>query len=143
MRTVIRSTHMPAPPPAVWEVLADLDAISAWAEFVDHATVLTEQTEGVGAVRRIQAGRNVIRERMTAWEPPSLLAYEFEGLPSIIRAASNTWVIQPVADGSLVSLISRVDAGGGQLGRLVSSAGVRLLGRTSNDLLAGVKERCS
>jgi hypothetical protein len=140
---VIRSTVVSATPSAVWRVLGEFGAISGWAANVDHSCLLTGQAEGVGTVRRIQAGRTTIVERVVAWEPPSILTYSLEGLPPIVRSATNTWVIEATPTGSRLSLISRVDAGPRPRQRLVAAAIGRRLARASEVLLAGLKGACS
>ncbi len=143
MTEVIRSTVVSAPPCAVWRVLGEFGAISGWAANVDHSCLLTEQAEGVGTVRRIQTGRTTIVERVVTWEPPSILTYSLEGLPPIVRSATNTWVVEAAPTGSRVSLISRVDAGPRPPQRLVAVAIGRRLARVSEVLLAGLEETCS
>ena len=139
MIDVLRSTEVPVPPCGVWAVLGDFGAISGWAVNVDHSCLITDQSEGVGTVRRIQAGRAVVLERVDTWEPPSILTYSLEGLPPIVRSATNTWVIEAAPAGSRVWLISRVDAGP----RVVAAAVAQRLARASEVLLAGLREECS
>jgi hypothetical protein len=134
---------VPASPAAVWEVLGRFDAISAWADNVDHSCLVTEQSEGVGAVRRIQAGRTALLERVVTWEPPTILTYALEGLPPVVTWAANTWVVEPTPRGSHVSLISRVDTGPRPPQRLVARAVARRLALASDVMLTGLRERCS
>jgi hypothetical protein len=140
---VIRSTVVPTPPCAVWAVLGEFGAISGWAANVDHSCLMTEQVEGVGTVRRIQTGRMTVVERVVTWEPPAILTYSLEGLPPIVRSATNTWVIEATPSGSRVSLISRVDAGPRPPQRLVAAAIGRRLAQASEVMLTGLKETCS
>lgn len=68
-----------APPERVWPLLADARSWTRWAGF-EEAHV--ERGEGVGEVRRYRRGRVTGRDRVTAFEPPRLFAYEFlSGLP--------------------------------------------------------------
>lgn len=140
---MIRSADVSAPPREVWAVLGDFGTISRWADNVDHSCLMTEQAEGVGAVRRIQTGRTAVVERVVTWEPPSILTYSLEGLPPIVKAATNTWVVEATPSGSHVSLISRVDAGPGPPQRVVATALGRKLAQASDVMLAGLTEVCS
>ena len=140
---MIRSTDVAAPPAEVWAVLGDFAAISSWAGNVDHSCLMSAQTEDVGAVRRIQAGRNTVLERVVTWDPPSILSYSLEGLPPIVGSATNTWVVEPTPGGSHVSLISRVESGPRPPQRLAARAVARRLAGASDVMLAGLKEECS
>jgi uncharacterized protein YndB with AHSA1/START domain len=68
-----------APPDKVWALLADVRSWPDWADF-DAAEV--ESGEGLGEVRRFRRGRRETRERVTVFEPPRTLGYDFlSGLP--------------------------------------------------------------
>ena len=121
-------------------MLGDFGAISGWAPNVDHSCLISEQVEGVGTVRRIQAGRVTVIERVTGWEPLSLLSYEIEGLP-LVRSVTNTWTTEAQGAGSRVSLTSRVDTGPRPSHKLISAVFARGLAKTSKVMLAGLKER--
>ena len=56
-----------AAPDEVWAALADFGSLSVWADFVDHSSLLTEQTEGIGMTRRIQMGRATVVETSTPY----------------------------------------------------------------------------
>ena len=66
--SVSRSTLVDASPERVWAVLAEFEQISAWAADVDHSSFVTDQVEGVGTARRVQVGRTVLIERVTAMQ---------------------------------------------------------------------------
>lgn len=138
MIEVVRSTDVAAPPADVWAVLSDFGAISSWATNVDHSCLLSDQTEGVGAARRIQTGRTTLVERVVAWEPPSTLSYALEGLPPVVRSAINTWHVHATEDGARVSLITRVDAGPRPPQKLLAKAVSRKLAQASDVMLAGL-----
>ena len=140
MTEAVRSAELDASVDEVWAVLGDFGAICGWASNVDHSCLISEQIEGVGTVRRIQAGRVTVIERVTGWEPPSRLTYEIEGLP-LVRSVTSTWAIEVRGAGSRVTLTSTVDAGPRPPQRLVSAVVARGLARASGVMLTGLRER--
>ena len=143
MIEVGRACDVGASPSAVWAVLADFAAISSWAANVDHSCLMSDQTEGVGMVRRIQTGRTTLRERVLTWGPPTSLSYALEGLPPVVRSATNTWTVEATPSGSRVSLTSRVDAGPRPPQQLVAKVVGHKLGQASDQLIAGLKAKVS
>lgn len=140
MTEATRSTDLDASAQRVWGVLSDFGGISAWAANIDDSCLMSDQVEGVGMVRRIQAGRVTVIERVTRWEAPSTLSYTIDGLP-LIRSASNTWTVEARGAGSRVSLTSRVDAGPRLPQRLFASVFARGMARSSSAMLANLRER--
>jgi carbon monoxide dehydrogenase subunit G len=140
MATTSRTTNIPTPPDAVWGVLADFASISSWAPNVDHSCLLTEQSSGVGAVRRIQAGRLTVVETVIGWADGSSLSYAITGLPKVLRSVTNTWHVEPSADGrnTTVTLTTDIDAGPRPAQRVLAGTVARGLGSTSEEMLAGL-----
>lgn len=143
MTSVSRTAAITAPPDAVWNVLADFGAIVTWAPDVDHSCLLTEQATGVGAARRIQAGRTTLVETVTEWTPPAggepgVLAYRLDGLPKVIRSVTNRWVLTPSDTGTSIVLTSTVDAGPRPPQRLVARLVARRLAAASDEMIAGL-----
>lgn len=131
-----RTIH--ASPEAVWGVLADFASISRWADNVDHSCLLQTGEPGVGAARRIQAGRTVLVERIVTWVPLTTLAYDLEGLPPVVRSARNRWDLAPEAGATHVTLTSTVDAGPRPPQHLIARIVGRVLARQSDTMLAGL-----
>jgi hypothetical protein len=121
--------------------LADFASISTWASNVDHASLMSEQTDGVGMVRRIQAGRTTVVETVEQWEPGSTLKYSISGLPPIIRSVTNTWSLTPTGDATAITLTTEVDAGPRPPQRGIAKLVGRKLGRASAAMLAGLTEQ--
>lgn len=74
----------PAPPSAVWALLADAAGWSTWSSFDESARLEDGEDggDGVGALRRFRTGRNVSVERVVAFEADRHLAYVLiSGLP--------------------------------------------------------------
>lgn len=145
MIEVSRTATVDADAAIVWGVLADFGAIGRWAPNVDHSCLLTEVQDAddlTGATRRIQTGRTVLVERITAWAPPELLAYRIEGLPPVLRAVTNEWQVAPVAgrpDRTAVTLTSRVDAGPRRPQQLIARLAAKRLAGASEEMLQGLQ----
>src|SRR4051794_23260278 len=110
---ISRSRPIGAQPQAIWDVLADFGAISAWAHDVDHSALLNLGPDGglLGATRRVQLGRNAVVERITTYDPSTTIAYGVEGLPGILGKVANKWTLRPDGDATLVTLTSTIAMG--------------------------------
>ena len=138
MASIERSRTIPAQPEQVWAALAALDEISGWASNVDHSSYLTERSEGVGAVRRVQAGDLTLVERVVDWDPQVALAYEIEGLP-LVESAVSRWELTPSGEGTAVSITTIVERASGLAGRLSAPIIRRKLAQGSEAMLAGLE----
>lgn len=131
------------PPDEVWAVLADFGGIVDWAPNVDHSSLTTAQSNGIGAVRRVQVGRNVLLERIVEWNPGVGLAYELEGLPPVVRSATNRWTLSSSGLGSggttTATLTSSIDAGPRPPQKGVARIIARALTKASREMLGGLK----
>jgi len=123
----------------VWDALADFGEIVRWAPNVDHSCLLSAQTSGVGTVRRIQAGRRTLVERVVEWRPGERLGYDIEGLP-VVRSLRSTWHLDERGARTVVSLTTAVDAGSGPPQKLAAKALSRQLSKVSNQMLGGLDE---
>ena len=138
MATVMKSTTIPASVDAVWAVLADFAAISQWAPNVDHSCLMSDQTEGVGMVRRIQTGRTTVVETVEHWEPGAALRYAITGLPPIVRSVTNQWSIESHGDATTATLTTEIDAGPRPPQQGIAKAVGRKFGQASDAMLAGL-----
>ncbi len=119
----------------VWRTLSRFAELSQWGPGVDQSSLLTRTSEGVGTTRRVQVGRNTLRETVTDWAPGRRLAYTITGLPPLVREASNTWELAAQGSMTRVTLTSEVRTKGGPvLDRIV----LRKLGSVGEQLLAGL-----
>ena len=140
MTAQTRSAELAASPSQVWAVLSDFGAISAWASNIDDSRLLGDQTEGLGTLREVRAGRVTVTERIMVWNPPSELAYEIKGLP-LVKSASNTWTLEAHGAGARVSLTSRVDAGPRPHRKLIARFFARAMARSAKVMLANLAQR--
>ncbi|MBM7772367.1 uncharacterized protein YndB with AHSA1/START domain [Actinokineospora baliensis] len=103
---VVRSAQVPAPIDQVWAVVSDPERAPDWFSFADRTEVLSG--EGVGQRRR-QFGRwgrfrSEIDQEVTAFEPPTLIAWKhtkerIDGRDSPTYAKSTRFRIELAADG--------------------------------------------
>jgi len=146
MTTIERSRTIPAHLTRVWDVLADFDHLAMWADNADHTSWLDDPRpdgEMVGRARRVQAGRMVLIERITVWEPPARLAYTLAGLPPVVKSAVNEWrlAVDPTdAERTVVTLVSRVDCGPRAPQQLIARLVGRRLAGASETMLKGLAE---
>lgn len=138
MTTIERSTTVAAAPETVWSVLADFGALAAWVPLVQHSCLLSEQTDGVGAVRRVQIAFQTLVERVTVWDPPSVLAYTIDGLPPIVGTAINTWRITPNGDTSDVVLTTEIATGVNPIRRVAAKKALERLALASEVMLGAL-----
>ncbi len=138
MSGITRHRIVEAPVDEVWAVLADFEAISDWADFVDHSSLMTEQTEGVGMRRRIQTDRTTVVETVTAWEPGVTFSYSITGLPPVIRSVTNTWRIGTSGGSTMVWITTEVDAGRRPPQLAIAKGVARRLAKASDAMLTGL-----
>lgn len=138
MVTIERTALIEASADALWAVLADFTAISAWAPNVDHSCLMSDQTEGVGLVRRIQTGRMTLLETVEVWEPGRSLSYGITGLPPVVKSVTNTWRLAESGGSTTATLTTLVDAGPRPPQQLIAKVVGRKLGQASDEMLAGL-----
>ena len=146
MTTIERSRIIPAHLTRVWDVLADFDHLADWADNADHTCWLDDPADNgemVGRARRVQAGRVVLVERITVWEPPARLAYDLGGLPPVVKSAVNEWrlAVDPAnSERTIVTLATHVDCGPRPPQQLIARLVARRLAGASDVMLAGLDE---
>lgn len=146
MITTERTLTIPAPSTRVWDVLADFDRLAVWADNADHTCWLDEVGDDggmIGRARRVQAGRVVLVERITVWEPPSRLAYDLGGLPPVVKSALNEWRLVADASGvdrTIVTLATHVHCGPRPPQQLVARLVGNRLAKASDVMLAGLAD---
>ena len=137
----IEQTKTVAGQPAdAWAVLAAFGQISAWVPMIQHSCLLSDQPDGVGAVRRVQIARQTLVERVVVWDPPSRLAYDIEGLPPIVGKARNTWTLSPGPGVTDVVLATEIDTGRNPARAVVAKKVLERMAMASQFMLAGLAE---
>lgn len=146
MITVERTRTIRAPQSDAWDVLADFDRLAVWADNADHTCWLDDPLadgEMIGRARRVQAGRVVLVETITVWEPPARLAYDLGGLPPVVKSAVNEWrlLADPAGgDRTIVTLATHVDCGPRPPQQLVARLVGNRLAKASDVMLAGLAD---
>lgn len=139
--SLTRSQVVAAPPERVWATLAAFDQISRWAANVDHSAYTTTRTEGVGAARRVQAGRIALIETVVEWDPTTRLAYTLDGLPPLAKRVVNQWDLGPDGDDSdrtVATLTTLIEPSAGPRGRIGAKVLARVLTKASDAMLDGL-----
>ena len=136
-----KSLAIEASPTVAWAVLADFGAIASWVPLIGHSCLLSERSEGLGAVRRVQIARQVLVERVVTWEPERALAYDIEGLPPIVGTARNSWRLTPTATGTEVSLTTTIDTGVNPAKKFMANKVLERMALASDMMLAGLDAR--
>ena len=131
------SRVIPVSPTRVWEVLADFGGISRWGTGVDQSSLLSEGPIGLGSTRRVQVGRNTLRETITTFEPGRALGYSLIGLPPVVREATNTWTLVPEGEGTAITLTSEARTKGGPV---LAHVVIGRLGKAGKQLVDGLAE---
>lgn len=77
MTTLRHEIHIDAPIETVWKALADLAAVERYNPMVTSARLISEQHEGVGAMRRCELKpKGWVEERVWDWSPPRAIGFE-------------------------------------------------------------------
>jgi len=141
MAEVTETITVDRPPAEVWKVLAAFERLAEWAPNVQHSSLTTDRADGIGAVRRVQVGRNALLEEVTEWEPEERLSYAITGLPPVVRSAVNTWRLSPTTGGTEIRLTSTVDAGNRPPQLLVARIIGRVMAKASREMLIGLRRQ--
>lgn len=140
MAEISRSRDIAAEPAAIWEVLADFGALSAWADTVDHSCLLNGEAHPhpIGLTRRVQAGRDTFVETIVVFEAPLTLAYDITGVPRGF-SVSNRWNLDPGAGSTTtVTLTSTVGLTSPVLRSIGERVFTRLMAQRSEALLGSL-----
>lgn len=138
MSRLERSTSVDAPAERVWAVLAEFGDIAEWVPLIQHSCLLSEQTERVGAVRRVQIARQTLVERVISWKPQRELAYDIEGLPPVVGTARNTWRLTAVGGTTEVVLTTELQTGRNPIKRFIAKKVLDRMAVASEQMLAGL-----
>ncbi len=81
------SRQVPAPPDAVFDVLADAAGWSAWFPGLTRASWTSPEPHGVGSTRRVEVGPVAVDERFLAWDRGERFGFTFTHVSAPIARA--------------------------------------------------------
>ena len=141
-RHILVEHRIPAPPAAVWAVLADFPNLATHWKGLRSTTAIGEQTSGVGARRRVQLKPiGSMDETITGWQDGHRI--DTQNQPSALvpfAHAASSLTLKPGDDGTLVAFDYRYLPRGGPLGRVTGPLIDRMLTGTFNDMLVAVEK---
>ena len=142
MPTITRQVRIDGSKEKVWEILADLGAVSNWAPTTLESHSTTEATGGLGAERACEHERmGHIEERIVAWDEGSSLSYDvIKGLPFPMKSLNATWSVSADGDGAVVTFTVDFRMGLGPLGALPALMARPLMRKEVGVSLAGLKQ---
>lgn len=133
--TVVKTGRSSVSPEAAWAVLSDYFQLHTWASAINHCSAMTATPPGKGASRRVLVGSNVLIENVVEWEPDAVMAYEIIGLPPVVSAVQNRWVLTADGDGTAIELTASVEPGPRPPMKVAAKGVGRLIGRTNQSLV--------
>jgi len=104
MTRVTSEIRIDAPREKVWDVIADLGAVSAWNPFIANSYYTSEDKEGVGAARHCAfPDGGYVKERATEWKPGEGFTLDiYEGTVPFASAHGGYSLVDD-GDGTLVT----------------------------------------
>lgn len=110
-------TYIAAPPEAVWAVLADLERQTDWMVDLRSLDIVSEQTQGAGAVMNVTSelfGMPIVKDVMeiTAWQPPHRMDVLHRGQFS----GTGQFLVEPIDNGVIFTWIEDFEPPLGPLG---------------------------
>ncbi len=101
--TFASATHIDASPAAVWDVMTDHVRYARWgsAKTVTIERKGTPSPNGLGAIRCFHAGPMKVREEVTAWEPPTRMAYRLNS-KQMTRTYTSEMVLREDGGGTVL-----------------------------------------
>jgi uncharacterized protein YndB with AHSA1/START domain len=102
------SRRIEAPAEKVWERIADHETWPEW--FTDLSTVeITLGAEGVGGGRQVSMPGVKVRERFTAWDPPTRFAFTIVDGPVMITSMAELIEIEPDGDACTITYTQGIE----------------------------------
>ncbi len=139
MTVASASATVAVPQREAWALLADFGAVAMWASVIDHSRLLSDPPAGLGAVRRVQLGRQALLETATVWKPDRRLAYRISGLPPILAHVVTSWDLEVTSDRACTVTVS-TEIGQGTP-RLVARLALIRISRVNRSLLSDLERR--
>ena len=124
--TIHNSIEIEASPQQVWDVLTDLDGLAAYDPIVKTSTVIGDERQGIGAMRKCTVNpRNWYKEKITLWEPHQRLEFSIVECNLPMHSLTHTYTIDTTPTGTRVAQVMNYEMKFGFLGRALDRIIVR------------------
>ena len=105
---VRNSRRIAAPAEVVWARIADHETWPEWFTDLSKVTV-TLGAEGVGGGREVSVPGVTMRERFTAWDPPTRFAFTVIDGPRILSSMAEIVTIEPDGDECTITYVQGME----------------------------------
>ena len=105
MTRILVETRVDAPRERVWDIIADLGAISTWHPALADSRYTSEAKEGLEASRRCDfPDGGFVNESVIEWKPGEAFTLEISGGTVPFASAKGTMSVSEDGDGTIVTL---------------------------------------
>ena len=126
MTVLENSIRIHASPEKVWSVLGALESLAEYDPGVAKSVILDGAREGVGAARQCDlAPGGWFRERVTTWNPTTVMAFELYECTLPVKALRYSYHLLPEGNETVVSQRMEYELKFGPLGKLMDAVMVR------------------
>ncbi len=141
MPTVTRFVRIKSGPGRVWDVISDLETLPKWYPLAQQVELLTEQTSGSGARRRVHGDDWLWVERVAMWNEKQRLALTLENPSGLVAWQTTEYALTSAHMGTGVALTLNIGMSGSLIGWLVYRFRLRQpYEELAVTLLAGLKQ---
>lgn len=122
MGHVSYSEEINATPEQVWAIISDVTRLPDWAyqergqNYPVEGKYGSDQHEGIGTIWvGVSADGQTATQKITAWEPPTTLAYQLEAMENaaLNMSQTSTFTLEPAGNGTKVTWAVDWQLGGG------------------------------
>ena len=105
MTRILVETRVDAPRESVWDIIADLGAVSTWHPALADSRYTSEAKEGLEASRRCDfPDGGFVNESVIEWKPGEAFTLEISGGTVPFASAKGTMSVSEDGDGTIVTL---------------------------------------
>ncbi|MCI0818430.1 MAG: SRPBCC family protein [Chloroflexi bacterium] len=105
MTRILVETRVDAPRERVWDIIADLGAVSTWHPALADSRYTSEAKEGLEASRRCDfPDGGFVNESVIEWKPGEAFTLEISGGTVPFASAKGTMSVSEDGDGTIVTL---------------------------------------
>lgn len=121
MATIKNEITINASTEKVWSVLADVELLERYDPTVRKSSRLSANRTGIGAKRKVDMldGKNWFEEKISAFEPNRVLAYDLTACSFPIKSLRHSYSFEKVGDQTRVKQVMEYTVKFGVIGRLL------------------------